>query len=40
MGYHYDTFPPIRIDHETAKDVFRVAGKELILLEIGASIEV
>lgn len=40
MGYHYDTFPPIGIDHEAAKEVFRVAGKELILLDIGASIEV
>ena len=37
LGMHYDTFPPIRIDHEDAKRRFREAGKELTLLPIGAS---
>ncbi len=37
LGMHYDTFPPIRIDHEDAQRRFRAAGKELILLPVGAS---
>ena len=37
LGMHYDTFPPIRIDHEDAKRRFREAGKELVLLPVGAS---
>lgn len=37
LGIHYDTFPPIRIDHEEAKRRFREAGKELTLLPVGAS---
>lgn len=40
LGYHYDTFPPIKIDHQMAKDFFSSKGKELILLEIGSSLEV
>jgi len=39
MGVHYDTFPYIKIDHERAKKVFSDAGKELILAEVGQSIE-
>ncbi len=35
VGVHYDTFPPIRIDHEAAKAVFSKAGKRLHLLKIG-----
>lgn len=40
LGYHFDTFPPIKIDHENAKSFFSSKGKELILLEIGKSLEV
>jgi L-ascorbate metabolism protein UlaG (beta-lactamase superfamily) len=37
MGVHYDTFPPIVIDHAAAKDKFRSAGLNLHLLPIGSS---
>jgi L-ascorbate metabolism protein UlaG (beta-lactamase superfamily) len=37
VGVHYDTFPPIRIDHEETKRIFQAAGKKLHLLKIGAS---
>ncbi len=40
MGYHYDTFGYIEIDHDKAKNAFSAAGKELILLPIGDSVEV
>ncbi|HEX5001295.1 MAG TPA: metal-dependent hydrolase [Bacteroidia bacterium] len=39
IGLHYDTFGYIRIDHKEAVSKFNAAGKELHLLEIGASIE-
>jgi L-ascorbate metabolism protein UlaG (beta-lactamase superfamily) len=37
LGVHYDTFPPIRIDHAEATGKFRAAGKTLVLLEPGQS---
>ena len=37
LGVHYDTFPPIQIDHEAAVKKFAAAGKKLHLLKIGAS---
>jgi L-ascorbate metabolism protein UlaG (beta-lactamase superfamily) len=37
VGVHYDTFPPIKIDHEKAKQIFEKAGKKLHLLKIGAA---
>lgn len=40
LGYHYDTFGYIVIDHEIAKKTFRDEGKELILLPIGDSVNV
>jgi L-ascorbate metabolism protein UlaG (beta-lactamase superfamily) len=40
IGIHYDTFGYIKIDQEAAKEEFRKAGKELILLEIGQTIEI
>lgn len=40
LGYHFDTFPPIKIDHEKAKDHFNSKGKDLILLDIGESINI
>lgn len=39
MGYHFDTFGYIEIDHEEAKRKFFDKGKDLMLLEIGESIE-
>lgn len=39
LGVHYDTFGYIKIDHEAAKQKFSDAGKELILLEIGGSMD-
>lgn len=40
LGYHYDTFGYIVIDHKMAKKSFASAGKELVLLPIGDSISV
>lgn len=40
LGVHYDTFPPIKIDHEEARKKFSAAGKELILMKIGEQMEV
>lgn len=40
IGVHYDTFGYIVVDHKEAKQKFAEAGKELILLEIGESIEI
>jgi L-ascorbate metabolism protein UlaG (beta-lactamase superfamily) len=37
VGVHYDTFPPIKIDHEEAVKKFQAAGKRLHLLKIGAT---
>ena len=39
LGYHYDTFGYIEIDHEVAKKMFFNKDKDLMLLEIGDSIE-
>ncbi|MFI1743845.1 MBL fold metallo-hydrolase [Thalassobellus sediminis] len=39
LGCHYDTFGYIEIDHEAAKRKFFEKDKDLMLLEIGASIE-
>lgn len=40
MGYHYDTFGYIEIDHNEALTAFEEAGKKLHLLEIGSSISI
>jgi L-ascorbate metabolism protein UlaG (beta-lactamase superfamily) len=37
VGVHYDTFPPIQIDHAEAQRKFQAAGKRLHLLKIGES---
>lgn len=37
LGVHYDTFPPIQIDHQAAIKKFEAAGKKLHLLDIGSS---
>ncbi len=39
LGCHYDTFGYIEIDHEEAKRKFFDSGKDLMLLNIGESIE-
>lgn len=39
LGVHYDTFGYIEIDHDEAKKKFYEAGKDLMLLDIGESIE-
>jgi L-ascorbate metabolism protein UlaG (beta-lactamase superfamily) len=39
LGVHYDTFGYIKIDHVAAKKKFFDAGKDLMLLEIGQSID-
>lgn len=39
VGMHYDTFPPIKIDHEQARLEFERMGKRLTLMEIGSSLE-
>jgi L-ascorbate metabolism protein UlaG (beta-lactamase superfamily) len=39
LGIHYDTFPPIKIDHDAAIKQFANAGKKLYLLPIGGSHE-
>lgn len=35
LGVHYDTFPPIKIDHAAAQGKFKAAGKVLHLLQAG-----
>jgi len=40
LGCHYDTFGFIKIDSEEAKRKFFSKGKDLMLLEIGESIEI
>jgi len=38
LGYHYDTFGYIQIDHNKAIKSFSEKGKQLILLDIGQSL--
>jgi len=40
IGMHYDSFPPIRIDHAAALNAFRKSGKQLKLPEIGETFSV
>lgn len=39
LGVHYDTFGFIKIDHAQARSAFNSAGIELILADVGATIE-
>ena len=39
MGVHYDTFGFIKIDHEEAIKKFKSAGKELVLVDIGNTVD-
>ena len=40
VGVHYDTFPPIKLDHEAALKAAKAAGKELLLPAIGETIDI
>lgn len=40
IGCHFNTFPPIKIDIEEAKEKFSQAKKELVILEIGQKITI
>ena len=40
MGYHFDTFGYIEINHEEGNQSIRFKTKELLLLDIGKSIEI
>lgn len=40
LGYHFDTFPPIKIDKKEAVNYFKEKDKDLILLEIEESISI
>lgn len=40
IGVHYNTFPPIKIDEEDAKQRFQDVGLNLNLLKIGTSINI
>lgn len=40
LGCNYNTFPPIVIDEKEAVKKFKLAGKELTLLDIGKSISI
>ena len=39
IGCHFNTFPPIEIDTDEAKEKFSKANKELLLMEIGTTLE-
>ncbi len=39
LGYHYDTFGYIEINHEQAIKKFFDKGKDLMLLKIGENVE-
>ena len=40
IGCHFNTFPPIEININEAKNKFSSKGKELIILEIGEHISI
>lgn len=40
IGCHFNTFPPIEIDTEQAKEKFKNVNKELTLLKIGQTINI
>jgi L-ascorbate metabolism protein UlaG (beta-lactamase superfamily) len=39
VGVHYDTFPPIKLDHDAAAKAAQAAGKVLLLPTIGETID-
>jgi L-ascorbate metabolism protein UlaG (beta-lactamase superfamily) len=40
VGVHYDTFPPIKLDHEMATKVAQARGTELLLPGIGETVDI
>lgn len=40
VGVHYDTFPPIQLDHAAARNAAEASGKKLFLPAIGETIDV
>lgn len=40
VGVHYDTFPPIKLDHDAATKAAVAGGKELLLPKIGETIDI
>jgi L-ascorbate metabolism protein UlaG (beta-lactamase superfamily) len=38
IGMHFDTWPPIAIDHDAARKAFEAKGAQLSLMEIGETI--
>jgi L-ascorbate metabolism protein UlaG (beta-lactamase superfamily) len=40
VGVHYDTFPPINLDHDAAAKAAKAADKELLLPAIGETIDI
>ncbi len=40
VGVHYDTFPPIKLDHAAALKAAKAAEKELLLPKVGETIHV
>jgi L-ascorbate metabolism protein UlaG (beta-lactamase superfamily) len=40
VGVHYDTFPPIKLDHDAATKAAKARGKELLLPAIGETIDI
>jgi L-ascorbate metabolism protein UlaG (beta-lactamase superfamily) len=38
VGMHYDTFPPIKLDHADARRQAEQAGIDLVLMSIGQTI--
>jgi L-ascorbate metabolism protein UlaG (beta-lactamase superfamily) len=40
IGVHYDTFGFIKIDHKKAIETFKAAGIELLLMDIGSTIDI
>ncbi len=39
IGCHFDTFPPVQIDHEAAKKAFAAKRKRLLLPAVGKRVE-
>jgi len=40
VGVHYDTFPPIKLDHAAAMKTAEAAGLRLLLPKIGETIDI
>ncbi|HNE30061.1 MAG TPA: MBL fold metallo-hydrolase, partial [Saprospiraceae bacterium] len=40
VGCHYDSFGFIKIDHDAARAAFADKGRELLLLDIGGSLDI